>query len=62
MSEALVWTVNEAAERLHVHPNTVYALCRTMQIPSVRVGRKVLISKVCLSRYLGEIENQGAVK
>ena len=35
---AVVMTVKEVAEYLHVHPSTVYRLLRTSQLPAFKVG------------------------
>ena len=45
-------TVDEVAKRLGVNRNTVYTAIEKGQIPSIQVGRLVLISKRWLERAL----------
>jgi excisionase family DNA binding protein len=35
---AVVMTVKELAEYLHVHPSTIYRLLKTSQLPAFKVG------------------------
>lgn len=48
-----VLTVEEAAEVLRISRGLAYEAVRTGEIPSVRVGRRLLITKVALERLLG---------
>jgi excisionase family DNA binding protein len=45
--------VLEVARRLGVHPGTVYGAVAAKQIPSVRVGGRILISRRWLDEQLG---------
>ena len=47
-----VLSVKEAAEALHVCTKSVYKLVNKRVIASVRVGKKILIPKYALVRYL----------
>ncbi len=47
-----VLTVTEAAELLRLARNTVYAAAARGEIPSVRVGRRLLIPRDALERFL----------
>lgn len=47
-----VLTADEVAEVLRVGRNTVYDCVRTGAIPSVRLGRRLLVPKAALLRLL----------
>lgn len=47
-----VMTVEQAAEALNVCRTSVYRMVNNKEIGSRRVGRKILIPKVCLIDYL----------
>ena len=52
-NEALVYTVKEAAELLHIHYNTLYDLVKRGEVPSIRLGaRRAVIPKKGLDRIL----------
>jgi excisionase family DNA binding protein len=52
-NEALVYTIPEAAELLHIHKNTLYDLVKRGEVPSIRLGtRRVVIPKKALHRIL----------
>lgn len=44
--------VREAAEILGLHPNTIYKYIRTEQLPALHIGRRWLISKAVLYRFV----------
>ncbi len=45
--------VPEAAAEIHVHPDTLYGLCRAGQFPpAIRVGGRWRVSRPRLQRYL----------
>lgn len=48
----MVFTPEEAAAFLKVHPNTVYKLLQSGQIPAARVGRGWRISGEAMDAYL----------
>lgn len=52
--EKLVLTVEELAEALGIGRSTAYAAVRAGDIPSIRVGRRLLVPRVALERLLGE--------
>lgn len=47
-----LFTVDEVAERLHVHPQTVRAWIKTKKLGSHKVGRYDRISDDQLARFL----------
>ena len=49
---AEVYTVKEAAERLHVHYNTLYRLIALGEFPAVRLGKRRFVSKAVLDGML----------
>ncbi len=53
MSKKHVGTVEEAAEVLQISRNKAYEAAREGQIPSIRVGRKILVLWGPLMRKLG---------
>lgn len=50
----LVLTVPEVARVLRVSPSLVYELVRCEQLPSIKIGRKIRVSRSALLLYLGE--------
>ena len=44
--------VKEAAEILGLHPNSVYHYIREHKLPAVQIGRRWLISKAVLYRFV----------
>lgn len=46
--EPVVLTVDETAKLLRIARGTAYEAVRTGQIPSVRIGRRILISRQLL--------------
>lgn len=48
----LVLTVNQLADILGIGRNTAYSIVRSGQIPSVRVGRQIRISRGALMDFL----------
>lgn len=49
--ESKLLRVKEVAERLSVHPETVYRLVCNSELASVRVGRAVRISEAALEQF-----------
>ena len=45
-------TVREIAEQLRVSPRTVYRLCRSGQLPAIKVGKEWRIDRADLDRFL----------
>lgn len=52
MSDNLI-TVEQAAERLNLHPRTVLRYIRNGQLPATRVGKSYRISKARLEAFVG---------
>ena len=50
----LVWNVEEVAKLLKLGKSSVYKAAMAGQIPSIRVGRRVLIPRARLEEFLGE--------
>ena len=51
--ELKAWlSVEETAELLGVHTNTVYTYLASKQIPAKRLGRKWIISRNAITRWL----------
>jgi excisionase family DNA binding protein len=48
----LTYTVEEVAELLQIGRNHCYEACASGQIPSIRIGRRLLIPRVALGRLL----------
>jgi len=59
MSERLTMTVQETAEALGISRNTAYELVHQGHIPSVRLGRRLLVPKQALHAWLeGQAERK----
>ncbi len=52
IDERPVLTVSEAAAFLRISPWTAYERVRTGDIPVLRMGRRILVSRVVLERML----------
>ncbi|MDP9355815.1 MAG: helix-turn-helix domain-containing protein [Chloroflexota bacterium] len=50
--DRLTFTVEEAAALLRIGRGLAYQQCRTGSIPTVRVGRRLLVPRVALERLL----------
>lgn len=53
-----VLTVHEAARYLGVGRNSAYDAARRGEIPTVRIGRRLLVPRAALERLLSEVEAQ----
>ncbi len=51
-SKPLVYSVAEAGKRLGLSRGSMYEAVHTGQIPSIKVGRRILIPRVALDRLL----------
>jgi excisionase family DNA binding protein len=51
-SERLTVTVEEAGRLLGVSRNSAYELARTGQLPTLRLGRRLLVPKAALEKML----------
>ena len=47
-----IMTVPDAAEALRISVKSVYQLVRNNTLGSKRIGRKILIPKICLIQYV----------
>lgn len=50
--KAITYRIDEAAKLLGVGRNTAYEAARTGQLPTVRIGKRLLVPKVALDRML----------
>jgi excisionase family DNA binding protein len=53
MLQRLTYTVEEAGDLLGISRGSAYNLVRTGQIPALRMGRRLLVSRVALEDLLG---------
>jgi excisionase family DNA binding protein len=58
----LVYSVVEVAELLGIGRSKAYELVRSGTIPSSRLGRRIVIPKLTLSRFLAECAHQNPVE
>ena len=56
--ERLALTVDEARRRLGLSRGLMYEAIRRGQIPSVRIGRRILVPCAALKRFLDEQQQQ----
>ena len=62
MKEPRTYTVDEAAELLGISRNGAYEGVRSGQIPSIRIGKRILVPKAALERMLaGDVGNGAAM-
>ena len=54
LSESLVLTVSEAARLLRLSKTTTYDQIRQGSIPSIRMGKRILVPRAALMRMLEE--------
>jgi len=52
MTERLTYTVEEAAALLGISRNSAYEAARRGEIPTIRIGRRVVIPRVRLEEML----------
>lgn len=53
MTEKLTLTVEEAAETLGISRNSAYTLAKSGELPTIRLGRRLLVPKRALDQLLG---------
>ena len=58
--EPLTLKLTEVARRLNVSRATAYELCRSGQLPSVRVGKLIHVTPRALERYIATREGRYA--
>ncbi len=61
-TNSLVFTVEQAGELLGLSRGLTYEAIRTGQIPSIRIGRRILIPKAALLRLLDEADTTNSIK
>ena len=54
--ERLVFTVEEAAKLLGISRSFAYEAVKRGEVPSMRIGRRILVPKSALERLLGDAE------
>jgi excisionase family DNA binding protein len=47
-------TVEEAGKELGISRNTAYQAARAGEIPTIRIGRRLLVPRIALERVLAE--------
>ncbi len=52
VSEKLVYSIDEIAEMFHLHRNSVYHAIQHGELPSIRIGRRIVIPAKALERLL----------
>ncbi len=53
-SDILVWTIPEAAKKLGIGRNTAYEAARRGQIPTIKIGKRLLVPREALERQLAQ--------
>ena len=53
-SESLVFTVEEARGKLRISRGLMYEAIRRGEIPSIRLGRRILIPRLALEKLLDQ--------
>ena len=56
--DKLVYSVTEIAKLLGIGRSKAYELVRSGTVPSLRLGRRIVIPKLALSRFLTECAHQ----
>lgn len=54
-------TVQEIAEYLKVHRDTIYAMCRRKEIPHVRVGQRILFRQSTIEAWMAQQETENYI-
>ena len=54
--DALTFTIPEAADALGLSPDTVRTMVAAGDIPTLRIGRRLLISRTALARWVDNPE------
>jgi len=58
----LVFNVEEVAKLLQLGKSSVYKAAMADQIPSIRVGRRVLFPRARLEEFIGEVRGKGVAE
>jgi excisionase family DNA binding protein len=56
---AMVMTLDEVADFLHVHPSTVYRLLKGRSIPAFKVGSDWRFNQESIERWIKRLETDG---
>jgi excisionase family DNA binding protein len=59
---SLVFSVGQAGELLGLSRGLMYEAVRSGQIPSIRIGRRILIPKAVLQRLLDEAGTTNSIR
>jgi excisionase family DNA binding protein len=54
------YTVEEAAKKLGIGRNSCYEAARTGQLPSIRIGKRILVPRAALERLLSGAPEKAA--
>lgn len=57
---AATYSIEEAAKLLGIGRNACYEAARTGQVPTVRIGKRLLVPKIALNRLLQGLSGTGA--
>lgn len=52
-SECEIWTIDQAGRRLGISRGHAYALARNGGLPTIRLGKRLLVPKRALEKLLG---------
>jgi len=52
-TERLTWTVEETARKLGIGKNQAYEAVKKGQIPSIKIGKRLLVPAASFARLLG---------
>jgi excisionase family DNA binding protein len=50
--QPLTYTVEEAAKLLRIGRNQAYEAARSRELPTIRIGKRILVPRVALERML----------
>jgi len=56
--DRVTWTVRETAERLGITLSTAYAYVESGQLPSIKLGRRLLIPRAAVLQLVDEAMDQ----
>ena len=63
MNETLTYSVEEAAKRIGVGKNALYALAKARKIPAIRIGRRYVIDAEQFDAWFREqCDNHAEIK
>ena len=51
-NDELVFSVNTAAKKLRISRNLAYQLCHEGKIPTIKLGKRILVPRVALNKML----------